>query len=115
MKAIGLTPQLIGGLIIAEGLTLGVIASMSGLVLGVLVSWPAVEYGVDISSMVGGDSMELGGVTLDTTIHAVWNPRKLIGFTLTAMLLSVGAAIWPAWHTSRTPALTAMRGPDASH
>jgi|GEM_PF-408808 len=113
MRALGLTPRLVGGLIVIEGLTLGLTASLIGLGLGLLISWPAVEYGIDMSSMVGGESMELGGVMIDTKIHAVWNRGGLIGFTLTAALLSVGASLWPAWRTGRAPVLIALRGQDS--
>ena len=114
MRALGLTPRLIGGLIVIEGLTLGLLASLMGLALGALVSWPAVRYGIDKSSMAGGESMELGGVMIDTHIYAVWNPGGLIGFTVTSVLLSVSASLWPAWRVSQTPVLNALRGQDHS-
>lgn len=114
MRALGLTPRLVGGLIVVEGFILGLSASLIGLALGLLISWPAIEYGIDMSSMVGGESMELGGVMIDTKIHAIWNRGGLVGFTLTSVLLSVSASLWPAWRTGRAPVLTALRGQDSA-
>lgn len=113
MMALGLTPRLIGGLLVAEGLIVGVAASLLGLLLGVLISWPAVVYGLDMSSMMG-EGMEIGGVFIDTRIYAVWNPSGLFAFTLTSVILCVSASFIPAWRTARISALTAMRGPEAN-
>ena len=113
MMALGLTPRLIGALLIFEGLILGVFASLIGLVLGVLISWPAVEYGIDLSSMMG-EGMDIGGVYIDTRIYAVWHPTGLIQMTTASMILCGLASLYPAWRTARLSALDAMRGPEAS-
>jgi len=113
MMALGLTPRLIGGLLIFEGMILGVIASMVGLGLGVLFSWPAVEYGIDMGSLMG-EGMDIGGVYIDTRVYSVWHPAGMIQYTIASMILCIGASLYPAWRTARIPALTAMRGPEAS-
>ena len=77
-----------------------------------MISWPAVEYGLDLSDMVG-EGMEVGGVVMESTVYAVWHPEGLILFTSVSILLSLLASLWPAWRTTRLSALQAMRGPDA--
>lgn len=111
--ALGLTPRLIGGLLIFEGVILGVFASLIGLALGVLLSWPAVEYGIDMSSMMG-EGMDIGGVYIDTRIYGVWHPAGLFQMTTASMILCGLASLYPAWRTARLSALTAMHGPEAS-
>lgn len=111
MMALGLSPKLMGALLVVEAFVLGIFASMIGLVLGILVSWPAVEYGLDLSEMVG-EGMEVGGVVMETTIHAVWHPEGLLLFTSASIILSLLASLWPAWRTTHLSALDAMRGPD---
>ena len=112
MMALGLSPKLMGALLVMEALVLGIIASLVGLFLGVMISWPAVEYGLDLSDMVG-EGMEVGGVVMESTVYAVWHPEGLILFTSVSILLSLLASLWPAWRTTRLSALQAMRGPDA--
>ena len=113
MMALGLTPAMIGGLLVIEGLILGVVASVMGVALGALFSWPIVRYGLDITSMVG-EGMEVGGVVMETIIYATWHIRGMVDFALTSIALSITATFWPAWRTSRLSALQAMRGADAS-
>ena len=113
MMALGLTPRLIGGLLIFEGMILGIFASLIGLILGLLVSWPVVEYGLDMSSIMG-EGMDIGGVYIDTRIFAVWHPAGSLQMTLASMILCSLATLYPAWRTARLTALTAMRGPEAS-
>jgi ABC-type lipoprotein release transport system permease subunit len=113
MMALGLTPRLIGGLLVFEGMILGIVASLIGLALGVLISWPAVEYGIDMSSMMG-EGMDIGGVYIDTRVYAVWHLEGLIQMTSASMILCVLASLYPARRTAKLSALTAMRGPEAS-
>ena len=113
MMALGLTPMMMGGLLVIEGFVLGLFGSVTGVALGALFSWPVVLYGLDISSMVG-EGMEVGGVVMETVIHASWHVKGMVDFGLTAIALSIAATFWPAWRTSRLSALQAMRGADAS-
>lgn len=113
MMALGLTPIMIGGVLVIEGFVLGIFGSVIGVAFGALLSWPIVLNGLDISSMVG-EGMEVGGVVMETVIHASWHIRGMVEFALSAIALSITATLWPAWRTSRLSALQAMRGVDAS-
>ena len=109
LLAIGLKPRQLSKMVLFEGLLTGLMGATIGLLLGGLLSYPLVAYGLDLSTYVGGESMETGGVPMDSLMRGGWDPvRSAIYFTLAIVFTGLAAA-YPAWHVSRLQPVDAMR------
>ncbi|MBT3218552.1 MAG: ABC transporter permease [Proteobacteria bacterium] len=110
MLSLGMKPRKIAQLVLMEGVLLGFIGAMGGLVLGLLISWHAVTYGIDFSSMMGGaETMESGGIAIDTLMVGKWDPRRMSFYFIGAILFCGMASIYPAWSISRLQPVQALR------
>ena len=109
LLAIGMRPRQIAGLVLAEGLLIGLLGTAVGIVFGLLISWPLVEVGLDLSSMMG-ESVNMEGVTLSTLIMGAWNPARMAQYAAISVGFTVLSAVYPAWHISRSTPVEAMRG-----
>lgn len=109
MLAIGLKPSRIAGVILLEGVALGLIGSGVGLGLGLLATWPLVVYGIDYSSFLGSDTMETGGITISTVLHARYAPWRIGLYSVGAVVFTTLAALYPAAHVARLEPVQAMR------
>ena len=110
MLAVGMKPRRLARLVLAEGLVLGVIGALGGLVLGLLLTWPTVQYGIDFSAMAGGaETMESGGIAVDTLMKARWDPTRMTVYFVGAVLFCALAALYPAWSISKLRPVQALR------
>lgn len=107
MLAVGVTPRQLAGVILLEGLLLGVISSVVGTALGVALSWPIVYSGLDLSSFVGGN-FDMAGVTIDPRIYAAWDYERMAWCVGLAMVFCVVAAIYPARKAAKLKPVEAM-------
>lgn len=109
MRALGMKPGQLARLILLEGVTLGIVGSGLGLLVGLAASYTLVEYGLDMKAMSGMDNMDMGGITLSSTIYGAYNPVRMTTYTLGAMLLTTLAALYPATYVARLQPVDAMR------
>jgi len=96
MLALGLRPGKLRGMILMEGLLLGVFASAIGVLGGVAMTSYLVKYGVDYTEMLG-ESMEVAGVAVSSHLYAGWDIQSMVAYTLVSVGLSVTATLYPAW------------------
>lgn len=108
MLAIGIAPQSVGGLILAESFLLGLLASIGGIVMGALFTWPLIEYGIDFADLVG-DQVQLEGVSFAVRIFGQWDWHASITFALYAWILTFTSGLWPAWRASRIAPTVALQ------
>lgn len=109
MLSIGMRPHRVAGIVLLEGLVLGVLGSVSGLLFGLLMTWPTVVYGLDFGTWMGGESMDAGGVIIDTVIRAGWDVERMTVATLLTVIGTVLAAIWPAYHVAHLRPVDALK------
>ncbi|PTY36987.1 hypothetical protein BGP77_06800 [Saccharospirillum sp. MSK14-1] len=95
LLAIGTRRRVLFGLILAEGLLLGVGAIVIGLVVGVLVTVLVAQIGIDY----GG--MEVAGVALNEVIRPQLNLSQLIILPIWVLALTLLACLYPAAHAAR--------------
>lgn len=95
LLAIGTRRRGLFGLILAEGLLLGIGAIAIGLVIGVLVTWLTAQIGIDY----GG--MEVAGVALNEVIRPQLNPGQLLILPAWVLALTLIACLYPAAHAAR--------------
>jgi ABC-type lipoprotein release transport system permease subunit len=96
MLALGTTPRRLAGLVITEAALLGVFASAVGVALGLAIVVPLSSVGLDLTALTGG-TMEVAGLPLDFTIYPDLDPAKLAIYVAGVWLLTVLAAVYPAY------------------
>lgn len=99
MKSLGSSPWLLCQVVLVEGAVLGLVSSLVGIGLGLAIVVPLMEKGVDMSALIGG-GMDVAGVPLDLVIHFAIDPTKIAAFAGFTTLLTIGAAIYPAWQAA---------------
>jgi ABC-type lipoprotein release transport system permease subunit len=108
MLALGLRPAKLRGMILLEGLLLGVGASAIGALVGSAMTAYLVKYGVDYTEMLG-ESMEVAGIAVSSHLYAGWDIKSMVAYTLVSVALSVAATIYPAWKAGSLQPVESMR------
>ncbi len=99
LRAIGVTPRELFGLILLEAVILAVLGTVLGLLLGV---W----LGRGLTRLVAATVSELYYNVSVTALHLDWTALIIAaGLGVAATLL---ATLLPAWHAARTPPLTTL-------
>ncbi len=109
MMALGMKPRRIAGLVLLEATLLGLVGAVLGLAIGAAMTWPAVQHGIDYGEIMGGPTMEQGGVVVSTLFYAAWYPLRMITYSLSMVAFCVLAAIYPAWSISKLRPTQALR------
>ncbi len=109
MLSLGMKPRQIAWLVLLEGMVLGLLGAAVGLVLGLVFSWPVVHFGIDYAAMMGGETVESGGIIMDSVIHGAWDPVRMGFYFAGAVVFCICAAIYPAWSISRLKPVVALR------
>ncbi len=107
LKALGLTPARITGLILWEAVFLSALGSALGGLLGGALDYLIVTRGIDLS--VGGEGFSQMGVTFDPVIKGVVRPEGVLITLLMVFAISILAALWPALRAATLRPIDAMR------
>ena len=108
LLAMGATPFRLWQLILCEAAILGGAAAIIGTMLGSLSTWYLVEIGIDLRDFIS-ENMEFGGVVFEPIIRAAWTPLWMLESALYIVLLSMVAALYPAFKAARLSPVDAMR------
>jgi ABC-type lipoprotein release transport system permease subunit len=108
MMSIGMRPEALARMVLAEGVLIGLIGSAMGLLLGGLATWATATWGLDLSGNYG-EAMETAGVTMSTVFYAEFNWSRMSAYLVAAIVFTALAAAWPAWRVSRMQPVDAMR------
>jgi ABC-type lipoprotein release transport system permease subunit len=108
MLAIGVPRGVVARMVVLEGTLLGAISLCIGSALGMLASWPLVVWGLDTSAIMGGESADMAGVTLSSTIFAAPDWTRLVAFGIGGLVFCALASAWPAWKASRLEPVEAL-------
>jgi putative ABC transport system permease protein len=109
MLSLGMKPRQIAWLVLLEGMVLGLLGAAAGLLLGLAFSWPVVHHGIDYGAMMGGETMESGGIVMDLVVHGAWDPVRMALYFAGAVVFCICAAIYPAWSISKLQPVVALR------
>lgn len=106
MMALGARPRAILSLVMCEALVLAAAGILAGWIIGI----PVVQYlalvGLDLSFYAKG-LQSIPGLT--GVIHPAFVPWNLVSPSLLLLVLSVVAALYPAWRASRLQPTVAIR------
>ena len=105
LQALGMKPGGVLKLIAMEAMCLTTVAVSLGLVLGGLLDWYFVSYGV---KFLDGD-LTFAGVRFSGRMYGVVEANMIFITVVSAYVISILAAGWPAWRASRMNPTEAMR------
>jgi ABC-type lipoprotein release transport system permease subunit len=111
LLSLGTTPRRLIGMILAEAVALGLAGVVVGSVLGGLsVLWMGVT-GVSMAPGSDADAAAVSvyGVTLSGVLRPYLDAGDYLGGVIGVSVVSVLAAVWPAWLTARLEPVEAMR------
>ncbi|HJN74204.1 MAG TPA: FtsX-like permease family protein [Myxococcota bacterium] len=109
MLAVGMTPGRLFTLVVTEGLLLGLVGMALGVLGGAALSYPLVTSGLDYTGMMGGDNIDVSGVTVSMVIYGVYDWLRVAHYALGAVLLTLSSTLYPAIKASRLQPVDAMR------
>ena len=107
MRALGMKPWRVVGLVLAEGLLVGAM----GVVVGTLIALPVLYYlqtrGIDLAAWTGDAAVEMGGMAVSVMYgRASWG-QVLTGASAVFVMTSL-AAVYPAVRAARLRILRAI-------
>jgi ABC-type lipoprotein release transport system permease subunit len=105
LQALGMRPGGVLKLIAMEAMCLTTVSVALGLILGGLLDWYFVSYGV---KFLDGD-LTFAGVRFSGRMYGVVEANMIVITVVSAYVISILAAGWPAWRASRMNPVEAMR------
>ena len=108
LRALGLRPRRLVGLIVLESFFLAAVAGGLGLLVGGLLDWYLVVHGLDFSAGAP-DGFSFEGVMIDPVMKGEVRPWGVLATVGAVFVVSVLASLWPAWRASRLQPVTAIR------
>lgn len=111
LGALGMTPNQIGHLILAETLLLAVFSMFLGFCLGFGVHTYFAQVGIDLAALMGGGGdVEFSGVVItDTILYSSLDLRRWVLASIGVFLLIIFSSLYPALRATRVVPATAMR------
>ena len=109
MLAVGMTPLRVAVLVLTEGLILGTLGAALGFLAGTGMSYPLVTDGLDYTEMLGAETMDVGGVTIDTVFYAIFDWEVMAVYAAMAVGFVVLSSIYPAIKAAGLKPVDAMR------
>jgi lipoprotein-releasing system permease protein len=108
MRAMGMTDSGVIAVYVLEAGFLGLAGSILGIIVGCLINLPMVEYGLDLSSMIGamGGSW---GFRITGVMRSTWSAGLIAGTGITATALSALVSILPIRRALRMEITQSLR------
>ncbi len=106
LKAIGAGPFTVLGLILVEGATQTLVASILGLLLALPGMWYLTVHGLNAGAMGGMDAM---GVAMAEIWYGIYTPKSCVGPFFMLWIVSMGAVLYPAIKAAFINPIRAMR------
>jgi putative ABC transport system permease protein len=102
IRALGIHPRAVGGLLMMEGVILGLIGAAVGALLGIAIARAITAIGIPYPSPPGATRPFRGGVDLV--------PAELAAAMAISLAATMAAAIFPVWRALRRAIAPALRG-----
>ncbi|HMV68479.1 MAG TPA: FtsX-like permease family protein [Myxococcota bacterium] len=107
MLSLGMRPARLAGMVLLEGLLMGVIGAACGLLLAASLYRPLYVDGVDFGDLLAKNAPVPSPV--ESLVRASVDVPGVVVMSLVAIGMTVLASVWPAWSVSRLQPVEAMR------
>jgi ABC-type lipoprotein release transport system permease subunit len=108
MRAMGVSPRQLVGVVVLESLWLGTISGVAGVLLGLGLDLYLVQVGLDFSASIP-DGFDFNGVRLEPVLRGVIRPTPILLTVFFLVAVSVLAALWPALRAALIRPIDAIR------
>jgi ABC-type lipoprotein release transport system permease subunit len=108
MLALGMSQRRLAALVLVESILLGIVATIIGAGLGVAAGLYLANTGIDYSAIVGGDTMTVAGVPVETMLYGYVSWSKIFAFSGLTVLVTIISGLYPVWWASRLTPVKAM-------
>jgi ABC-type lipoprotein release transport system permease subunit len=93
MRAMGMSDGAIRAAFLFEAGGIGLIGTLAGIVLGLVINWYMVNYGMDLSALMG--RMEIG-YRVTGIYRSAWHPQAFVGGFIFGIIASMVFSIIPS-------------------
>ncbi|MXX56501.1 MAG: ABC transporter permease [Gemmatimonadetes bacterium] len=107
LKAVGLSPTRVVGLILWEGFFQAMLAAAAGLILSVPVLFYVTRVGINLAAL--GGQVSISGIGLDPVMRGIVNPTIVVGPLSTMFVIVLLSMLYPALKAARIKPVEAMR------
>lgn len=108
LSALGMSGLRLVRLVIEEAFMLGVAGGLLALAIGVPIVWRLAHVGLDFSRYLGG-AYSFQGVLFEPIIFGDFGPWIVPYVFIVAIVATVLASLYPAWHAMRTDPAVVLR------
>lgn len=108
LLALGMRPAHVAQMVLIEALILGIVFTAAGLALQAPGTWYFMTYGVDYGDLASNSASD-AGVVYDTVMKARIDWYNIVYYSISGVVLTVIAGVWPAWRATRLQPVEAMR------
>jgi len=107
MMALGTGRGQLRAVVLLEALVLAVVSALVGVGLGLAIHGLMATHGIDIGAIAG--DYQVAGVVMEGRIYSRLSAAVVIKWTVVVIGLTVIAAVYPSWWSTRREPVEAMR------
>ena len=106
LAALGMKGRQILTMFLMEAGTLAI----AGIIVGIMVGSLGVLYLATVGYSIGEEA-ELAGsaIAFSSTVYARFSPSGMLGLSIAALVITLSASLYPAWHAARLEPIQALR------
>jgi ABC-type lipoprotein release transport system permease subunit len=109
LTAIGWSPGRLFGLLMLESAWLGLLGLAGAALVTALPYWYLSTAGLDLSSLLAGNAMDVAGIAMPSTFRVGIYPNHLAFIALAAFVATLVAGLYPAWRAGRVDPIETIK------
>lgn len=109
MRALGLTRRGVVAMFAFEGAWMGLVGGLLGAAMGAGLTWHYSTVGIDMMALMGAKGDAIEDMPLAAMLYLDFSPEFILGAVLAAVVIAVGASLYPAVVASRLLPADAVR------